>query len=421
MEVEEEPEKASLEEAPARPRLSSAASASQKSDRPLSAMLSVSSSLPGSEKDFDAWALKYWTRLDRDRSGKITRKELECDDFYDIFKSVFPAAKGQGSSSGHAAINLQQTVQFCLQKADANFDGTLTFEEFKSLVSMLLNPEANFAYQMVYALFDVDGSKSLDKAEFREMYRFLLGKDPSSAEQKEEWDRFVRLCDITGDDYKVTLEKFMLWLQTSGNPSFRSLAPPLGSGGGKKGKARRKLDPVHLGPRWKKIFVSGVYPGHINDYRPQGTREYFMRSHSEVELTSFYKTHAGFDAHLKAVDGPIFAPRSNALDAPTMPTRNAGLSKDSRHSMGGSMRDHRTKEITLWEDNWTTPLRLRSNGPPSYRPLASRSTFSDPEFQPGPPKYRLGPMALRKQRKGEGGPLNQIKPSRPTALEAEPW
>lgn len=375
------------------------------------------------------WALRLWQRMDRDGSGSLTRKELECDEFMNIIKETLASREigsvvnGVSSSSSHSRFNVRDALELTLRKADTNFDGKFQFDEFCSMLSALRGPSSNA--HLIYALFDLDGNQDLDKEEFREMYRFIAGLTPTNEEFQAEWSRFMLL----GGTARVTLPTFIRWLQTSEKPRFRTHAPPLQLTPTQSQRGNSEAGPRRLPvekARWAKTFTSGLNPGHINECRPMNRREYFSRGESLPELKHFYESYDGFHKHLEGLDNPHGSPRPHVALIPKVLSSEGGtpLTLPHRHCRGGKMRDHDTRQVTQWTDFWQTPLRFRSHGGDRtawYRPIAERSTFSDPTRQPLPAKARVGQAALKASRAPKARRDDVVRAARATVLEAEPW
>ncbi|CAE7479696.1 unnamed protein product [Symbiodinium necroappetens] len=152
-------------------------------------------------------AEKLWIRMDRDRSGTITREELMCDEFQEILKVLchkpLEATRpfrivlwGESNAAyGRSEINVPQAVDFCMRKAAQNASGELSFEEFSSFLrvssldlKVLRRAGASSRKaDLIFALFDLDQSGFLDKEEFLEVYRYFLGHRPTVDKFEEEW------------------------------------------------------------------------------------------------------------------------------------------------------------------------------------------------------------------------------------------
>ena len=58
--------------------------------------------LAGEEESLDEWAARLWHRIDRDRNGFITSKELDCQEFHNILRAA--VAPVTGTSTGGATL-----------------------------------------------------------------------------------------------------------------------------------------------------------------------------------------------------------------------------------------------------------------------------------------------------------------------------
>eukprot|EP00928_Gymnodinium_smaydae_P073886 TRINITY_DN569_c1_g1_i1.p1 TRINITY_DN569_c1_g1~~TRINITY_DN569_c1_g1_i1.p1 ORF type:complete len:468 (+),score=88.12 TRINITY_DN569_c1_g1_i1:37-1440(+) len=398
-----------------------------------------------SASELDAWASRLWSHLDRDQNGTITRKELQDEHFMTVVKEALrhgDGGGGGGSSYSRAMMNMKKAINFCVRKADTNDDDQLSFEEFRSMVCMLHRPEGAFPAYMIFSLFDIDGDGHIDKLEFHEAYRFLLGHNPTTVQFDTEWEKLERVSETEGAfNEKVSLTNYIRWLQSSENPTFREYAPPPKSPSKLKSGASnmtslstqlpgsRSLSSTQLaGSRssvmsWKRKITRGLDPGHINDYLPQGRREYFLRSQSDSQLRRFYEEHKGFEKHLRALDMPEESASGACKLVPKILSSEGGtpLTLPGRHNPGGTMTNF-CGEVTLWEDYWVTPLRYRVRDRPGDRPIAERATFSEPDRNRMKPSKRHGPLSVKAIRAARFvAPSDEVFPCRPTVLEAEPW
>lgn len=406
-----------------------------------------------SPRSHQEWAVRVWRRLDRDMSGFITNAELECEEFHRIIRSILaPHASKTGSSGGptyaRAKMNASQVVEFCVRKSDLNNDGKLSFAEFESLVLVLRQHHlAQYTANLIFALFDVNKDQRISIQEFREVYRFFLGHNPTEEDFQHDWEQLVS----TGlSDVEVTREQYCRWLQTATNPVFHQHAPgykdqelasPLKEAAVpvaddlEQEQASEPESPTrdaHLSPAssrtafrsvgsstgplprsnftdrtikrtWSTGSVKGERPKwnqrfnneinlsmspkwHPNDDRSQGERYYFSRPSNEREIEHFYSRYRGFGAHKRR------------LRIPPKPLKRGVLSSEGgtpvmmpeRHVPGGSMRDWYSSEVVQWESLWQTPLRYSHRLNAAHRPWAPRATFSEPS--------RIDPRRIKEDR-----------------------
>lgn len=377
-----------------------------------------SSESPEQRREF-AWRL--WTRIDRDGSGEITRDELDCEEFHSVIRSIVAPESG-GNMGGalymRARTNMAQALQFCLRKADINADRSLTFREFESFLTVLRGPQSDdTTAELVFSLFDLDGDFHIDMNEFHELLRFFLAHEPTETQFREEWARLA-----SEGEEKVTRQRYIRWLQTSTNPSFRAFAPPnvrrSASGGVAKPRSRSAAGVYSMKerPKWNKHFTPGLNPGHINDALPEGKRRYFSRPQSVPELARWCGNYIGCEKKQMQLSLPP-PPKGTSALFPKILSSEGGtpLMMPERHNPGGIMRSHRTGEQAVWEEHWQVPARFKQRPRAGDRPIRSRAFFSEPAREKQPPpghgRRRVEPWA-----DGE-----EYKPARETTLTAESW
>lgn len=334
------------------------------------------------QEAMEAWVRKLWRSLHRGQEvvSSISRSELDREEFHNVITGVVMEHKVGGAVYERTNMNMSAALNLILNKADSNCDHVLSFDEFRSFLRFLWrNPNTQVSAELVFALFDLDSSLSIDKTEFREMLRFFLGRNPTQKEYEQEWGRLA----IEGQEV-VTRGQYIRWLQTSANPVFFQYAPPTAVRPLSASRKATKGTTMRDRPHWNKRFNPGVTPGHINDILPYYQREYFSEHMSVAELDRFYQTYSGFTSNR----AKLYAPKRPA-PAPALVPRSlstgvrALMTLPGRHSPGGSMRAHTgRKEPTPWQDNFLTPLELKRNPSASERPLPQLATFPPLEHRP---------------------------------------
>jgi len=333
----------------------------------------------------EAWVRRLWRTLHRGQEvgSSISRSELDREEFHNVITSVVKGGPVGGAVYERANMNMSAALNLILHKADSNCDQMLSFDEFRSFLRYLWrNPKPQVSAELVFALFDVDSSLSIDKVEFREMLRFFFARNPTHKEFEQEWARLA----IEGQEV-VTRTQYIRWLQASTSPVFSQYAPPTGEPGSPMSAGSRqatKGTTMRDRPHWNKRFNPGVTPGHINDILPYYEREYFSEHMSVAELDRFYQTYSGFTKNR----AKLYAPKRPA-PAPALVPRSlstgvrALMTLPGRHSPAGSMRAHTgRKEPTPWQDNFLTPLEHKRNPSASERPLPALATFPPLEHRP---------------------------------------
>mmetsp|Transcript_105453 Transcript_105453/g.193418 ORF Transcript_105453/g.193418 Transcript_105453/m.193418 type:complete len:454 (-) Transcript_105453:62-1423(-) len=174
--------------------------------------------------DINDWIYEMWTCMDRDNTGFISRQDVDCEEFNNVIRAILAANAGNasgGASNSRSKVDLDQAISYLLRKADLNSDQKVSFDEFKSFVLCLRNPQLSLhTANLIFALFDTNRDQYVDEAEFHEMYRFYTGRVPARNEFRAEWHRI----DVEREG-KVDREAYLKWLQTSSNPVFRLHGP----------------------------------------------------------------------------------------------------------------------------------------------------------------------------------------------------
>jgi Ca2+-binding EF-hand superfamily protein len=380
------------------------------------------------------WAIRMWKRMDRDNSGTLTRKELDCEEMRTVLRMVLVPqdgshACGGGASYARTTMNHEEALSFCVRKADINNDGILSFEEFKCFTwELRQKSESNQQVaSLIFALFDLDSDQIISESEFHEIYRFYLGHHPKRSDFEEEWARLHH----DGVGRGVTRDRYMKWLDTLASPIFRrhlffntpesrerrrSVTTVAGAvvAGAKRRQSResagfKNMTFVQMSksarhiktdadgwplaprkgikdrPRWNHLWNAQKNP---NDDLPYGERIYFSRSQSLPQLRRFLANHAGCERQHQRLTTPSLPKR---LKVVSTDTTDDVMTDPGRHRPGGYMCEHDSGETVLWEDRWQTPLRFKRRLGVAHRPLAPHSLFEASHQHIGP----MAPMLNR--------------------------
>lgn len=295
----------------------------------------------GGQDEHRAWAAKVWLRFDRDSNGYLSKQELDCEEFRVIIKSLLvPESAGETGGAAYARpqMNTEEALNFYFRKADINRDSQLSFEEFESFTRFLRFEPYGIHYtaNLIFSLFDLNADRKISRDEFKEIFTFYLGHQPTEKEFAEEWSRLDYFSHA-----RVDREQYINWLQSSPHPICRRHAAPApapadGTGSLAKSRAAGGLPKA----RWNTRFAASEHP-------------YFSRPQSMPELKRYYKARRGFKDHLRRLDQPEPPKLRPVISAVTMPMIV------SRHVPGGSMRSPETGKRTQWVDNWQVPLQLK--------------------------------------------------------------
>jgi len=323
------------------------------------------------KEEHHEWALHLWNRMDRDGSGSIARDELNCDEFQDVLKSVIsPENTGEAShaSYGRAEIHITQALDFCLRKATLNSDGTLSFKEFKSFMKVLRNQgDAHNRVHLMFALFDLDGSNTIDRDEFEGIYRFFCGHNPTHEEVETSFIQMDRF-----DKKEVTRNQFIRWLKHEAPPSFKHHAAgveedtssqassTIKKSSGLKIKKINRPAPGMYEPlpdsastwsnswqcQWNERF-RGRDHSLYNPTAPNLLKHYFSAPQTLPELDRFYSTYRGFHVHRRALHKkeppeprPVLSSQSKTKEV-----------NPERAAAGGTARNSKGDSI-LWDNEW---------------------------------------------------------------------
>lgn len=302
------------------------------------------------------WAEKLWIRMDRDRSGTITREELMCDEFQEILKAVIAPKRGESKSNaayGRSEINVPQAVDFCMRKAAQNASGELSFEEFSSFLRVLRRAGASSRKaDLIFALFDLDQSGFLDKEEFLEVYRYFLGHRPTVDKFEEEW----AILDEKVEGH-VSQKRYDRWLRASTNPVFKPFAPPPDDDALAKQPKFSKKDAdgllrltKHRRSQWRPLWNERWNcqdNSLLNKVLMPRQKHMFSRVQSETELRRFYARHPRWDAQYEKLDMPERVRPQTMLTAdipPLLPERHVPNGRAAR-AVGRALADAKERPL----------------------------------------------------------------------------
>lgn len=329
------------------------------------------------EEEHERWAARMWFRIDRDGSGSVTREELACEEFRSAVRSLIAPAQVHSTAVTYsrAKMNIEQCISFCMRKADLNDDNKLSYEEFQSMTWYLRQAHlAKHTAYLVFSLFDLNGNGVIEEDEFREIYRFYLGRSPQERAFQEEW------LHLAGGEETADRDAYIRWLRASENPIFKPHAPPIEKVHGSTGEDRAPLlsasqraggraagfglppshrikhvKDVNERPDWNDHFAAGANP---NQELQHHQRHYFRKSQSLPALRKHYEKHnqnGGFDDHMKAMS----APQARVKKPPrAMLSTDNGLAMElipHKYVPTGSQRCKHTGKGTQWMENFQNP------------------------------------------------------------------
>ncbi|CAE7252314.1 unnamed protein product [Symbiodinium sp. CCMP2456] len=166
----------------------------------------------------------------------MTLDELNCSEFLEALRTILTPAMASKSvgSYARAEINLTQVLHHCLKMADTNRDGTLSFQEFERFLKNLRKPKHPTELALLYMnMFDADPDAYIAENEFRDMWRYFMGRNPRSDEFQFHWSRMD-----TARAGRISQRALARWLAKTAPKAFTTLAPPVieSEGTGRKRK-----------------------------------------------------------------------------------------------------------------------------------------------------------------------------------------
>lgn len=329
---------------------------------------------PVSNAEFDDWARKLFNRIDRDKSGSITKDKLNCEEIRSVFHTCLAPGNSCTASYARSVMNVEQALAFCLRKADINRDGVLSFREFASFLRALKNEaDIEHATDWVFALFDVDGSGDLNLDEFRQIFRFYMGRTITENEIEKSFSKMD-----PGGSGICSRACYVKWVAEFAPSEFRNHAGPVGEGESRTPSvlsdamdSKTDLSCLMKGvrgptPSFEKMMLRRVNPPFkppwierlnttnvvvLNPMEPKRRKQYFSRPQSLPELKRYCRLHD----RCKSLLGPLIPPedvphRSNLSNTlPTfLPERHVNYV--GRTSVHG--------EVPKWDHHWQVPKSL---------------------------------------------------------------
>jgi len=318
------------------------------------------------------WALALWKRMDRDNNQEMTLDELNCSEFLEALRTILTPAMASKSVGiyARAEINLTQVLHHCLKLADTNRDGTLNFQEFERFLTNLRKPKHPTELALLYMnMFDADPDAYIAENEFRDMWRYFMGRNPRSDEFQFHWSRMD-----TARAGRISQRALAKWLAKTAPKAFTTLAPPViepegsetedpGSGSLQATRTKSKIFRPAPGlwhqpsTPWQSAHEWNSVPQDPCDQNIawrgcQRQKTFFSRPESLPELRRFYATHRGFQAHKRQ------------LKMPEEPPRRPVLSQESHQFMSQPGWERHEKsvlnvngEVAAWTEN--TPRALQ--------------------------------------------------------------
>lgn len=319
------------------------------------------------------WVFKLWNRMDRDHTGSLTREKLNCDEFQDVLHAVIApdnCGEAHRATYGRAEMHIQQALDFLLRKATLNADGSISFNEFKSFMRMLRNQgDEHDRVHLIFALFDLDGSNTINREEFIGIYSFFCGHSPTLIEVNNAFAQMDKY-----DKHEVTRNQFIRWMKTDAPEAFRHHAAkveeedkPLSPKSAKrKEKAKPKIKKIHrpapglFEPRpdnaetWTNswhVFWNDRFRGRdhslMNPTCPERLKHYFSAPQTLPELEHFYCNYKGFEKHYRD-----FYRKEPPKRRPVLSTESKTLDVNGERARPGGTATNSKGDPVLWNDQW---------------------------------------------------------------------
>lgn len=334
-----------------------------------------------------------WRRLtEKENITSVPLSVVVSDEFSHVLQSVI-------SSPGRKSVvtvdsDVDTIVDMCVRKTFIR--RYFTYAEFECLIYCLVSRGGTQPAYAVFALYDLDKDDFISGQEFFSIAELLASGGASRKQLREAW------LDLTSGTTRrgfAAKHHFIEWLHRTPLECFRRFRP-------------RRLDKIEPKPtpKWEDNFSEGPNPGHVNDSRPIGGRRYFSRPASLPQLASFYDefSHTNmFKKHRAALDTSKSAKR---------------LTFSDKLPYDGTMRSHITGQVVPWDTHFVLPLFFRTRDKPGDLPLAPGAVFGESVAESfGFTSSSITSGGGEKRRPRDPDNVFDVRPRRPTTLEAIPW
>ena len=153
------------------------------------------------------WAEKRFSRLDSDRVGYLTDKEMQSGRFFDTIKETLDVPRPTHAVMSRAGLT--DWIKKALDKDEAK--GVLTFEDFLELSEVLrhVSDLPKVEAKLIFALFDCDRDGLINREEFKEIYRFFAQTAPPNETLHRIWE------ELEPQEGNIDSKKYFKWLKRS--------------------------------------------------------------------------------------------------------------------------------------------------------------------------------------------------------------
>eukprot|EP00405_Crypthecodinium_cohnii_P015357 CAMPEP_0206459074 /NCGR_PEP_ID=MMETSP0324_2-20121206/23960_1 /ASSEMBLY_ACC=CAM_ASM_000836 /TAXON_ID=2866 /ORGANISM="Crypthecodinium cohnii, Strain Seligo" /LENGTH=345 /DNA_ID=CAMNT_0053930557 /DNA_START=105 /DNA_END=1139 /DNA_ORIENTATION=+ len=306
------------------------------------------------------WASRMWLRIDPEGEEALPTRQLDCDALRSVLRISLLSSAASASNTPSATfdsksrpapaqavstpVTVQEVVSMMIRKAELNFDGCLSFEEFESTLLVLrrLKQDLFPAYpgHVIFGLFDTDMDGFLSMEEFAQLLRFIHGHTAEDSELEAAW--VAMDPELQTSVSRVELFK---WMQAAKLHEYRCLVPAAPV----RKPAPKSPDISNGRPRWD---GSPSLQSQANDELPSTTRTYLSRPQSLPELMRYCKDRRDLQGNYWKLLQPEVKKKSPVLSSETA---NFFPFNPDKGRAGGTMRST-TGDVVKWLDHWQTPL-----------------------------------------------------------------